>query len=63
MKITLPNNTFGALIMIAAILLWIIVSFTVPLWLTLMIAPWWVAVPVALLVALIAFITCVKFKD
>lgn len=49
--------------MIAAILLWIVVSFTVPLWLVLMIAPWWVAVPVALLVALIAFITCVKFKN
>jgi len=62
MKILLPNNGFGALIMLAAVILVLTVPFTLTYWLVGLIAPWWVALPGSLLAALIAFVTTVKFK-
>jgi len=63
MKILLPNNTFGAIIMLILMILVVFVPFTVSLWLTSMFAPWWVALPVSLLITLIVFVVVVKFKD
>lgn len=61
-KITLPNNTFGRLLMLTIILLVILVPLAVVGWLVSLIAPWWVALPCALLAALTVFLVTVKFK-
>lgn len=63
MKILLPNNGFGQLLMLAAVLLIISVPFAITYWLVALIAPWWVSLPCSLLVSLLALLTTVKFKD
>jgi hypothetical protein len=62
MKVILPNNGFGILLMLVAILLIVAVPFALTYWLVGLIAPWWVALPCSLLASLIAFLTTVKFK-
>lgn len=61
--IILPNNCFGMLVMLALICMIEIAAFCVTLWMVGLIAPWWVSVPSALLVAMLTFITIVKFKQ
>ncbi len=61
-KILLPNNNFGACLMLLAVILVATVPLLVVIWLTLLIAPWWVAWPLALLVEMIVFLKVVKFK-
>ena len=60
MKIELPNNGYGIAIMLTVMALIAIVPFVIALWLTLKIAPWWVAVPVAAVASVTAFIITVK---
>lgn len=62
-KILLPNNTLGALVMLVILLLTAIVPFVVVAWLVLLIAPWWVAGPVALFVSIVFFFKVVKFDN
>ena len=61
--IILPNNNFGCAIMTILLALLFIVPFTLTAWLVLLIAPWWVAGPLALLVAVVTFVKLTKFKD
>lgn len=63
MKILLPNSTFGALLMLATIVLIVATPFALAFWAVSLIAPWWVALPSSLLVSLIVFVTTVKFKS
>ncbi len=63
MKILLPNNNFGAIIMLLFIVLIIVVPFATMVWAVSLAAPWWVAWPIAMLVSLIAFVTLIKFKS
>jgi hypothetical protein len=62
-KIELPNNNFGALLILAFAVLAFLVPFVIALWLIALIAPWWVSVPVALLVGLLIFAVIVKFPN
>ena len=62
MKILLPDNGFGYLLMVALVLAIISVPLVVVGWLVSLIAPWWVAVPCALASSLVAFLVTVKFK-
>lgn len=57
-----PNNNFGCAIMFSAVVLVAVVPFVVIFWLASLVAPWWVAVPVALLVSAATFVKLVKFK-
>ena len=59
--ILLPNNTFGAIIMLILVALSAIVPFVLTAWLVTLVAPWWVAGPVALLVSIVCFCKIVKF--
>jgi hypothetical protein len=61
-KILLPAGYFGLLIMFALIALGAIVPFVLALWLVLFVAPWWVAVPIALAASLISVLLLVNFK-
>ena len=61
-KILLPNNYFGLLIMLVLIALAAIAPFVLVLWLVLLVAPWWVAVPIALAVSLVSVLLLVNFK-
>jgi hypothetical protein len=61
-KILLPNNSFGLMIMLALIAFGAIVPFVLALWLVLLVAPWWVAVPVALAASLVSVLLLVNFK-
>jgi hypothetical protein len=61
-KILLPSGYFGLLIMLALIALGAIVPFVLALWLVLLVAPWWVAVPIALAVSLVSVLLLVNFK-
>ena len=61
-KILLPDNYFGFLIMLVLIALVDIVPFVLVLWLVLLVAPWWVAVPVALAASLVSLLLLVNFK-
>jgi hypothetical protein len=61
-QILLPNNAFGTIIMLFAILLVILVPLSVTGWLVSLVAPWWVAAPCALLVSLVIFLRVVKFN-
>jgi hypothetical protein len=61
-KILLPANYLGLLIMLVLIALCAIVPFVLALWLVSLIAPWWVAVPVALAVSLVSVLLLVNFK-
>ncbi len=60
MKITLPNNVFGIATMLTAIALLCVVPFVLALWLTLKIAPWWVAVPIAIAASFVTLLLTVK---
>lgn len=60
MKITLPNNGFGVAIMLTAISLVGIVPFVTALWLTLKVAPWWVALPVSVAASFVTLLLTVK---
>jgi hypothetical protein len=62
-KILLPDSWFGFLMTLFLIALVCIVPFVVALWLTLLVAPWWVAVPIALAASLASFLVSVKFKE
>jgi hypothetical protein len=59
-KIKLPNNGFGVAIMLTAIALLGTVPFVLTLWLTLKVAPWWVATPVAITSSLVTLLLTVK---
>jgi hypothetical protein len=60
--IILPNNGFGVAIMLCLMALAAIVPFVVVLWLMLYVAPWWVAVPVAIAASMLSFLRLVKFR-
>lgn len=60
MKITLPNNSFGVVVMLTVIALVGIVPFVTVLWLTLKVAPWWVALPVSTAASLATLLLTVK---
>ena len=62
-KRLLPNNTFGALLMLALIVLIAVVPFVVTFWAVSLAAPWWVALPCSFLASLIAFVGLVSFKE
>ena len=51
---TLPPNNFGLILFLLFLLLMAIVPFVVVLWLSLFLAPWWVAVPLALLASVLS---------
>jgi hypothetical protein len=61
-KILLPANYLGLLIMLILIALGAIVPFVLVLWLVSLVAPWWVAVPIALAASLVSVLLLVKFK-
>lgn len=63
MKITLPNNGFGLVIMLIAIALLATVPFVLALWLALKVAPWWVATPVAIAASFVTLLVTVKHRD
>lgn len=60
MKITVPNNGFGLAIMLTAIALLGTVPFVLALWLTLKVAPWWVATPIAISASFVTLLLTVK---
>lgn len=62
MKVTLPGNTFGAVIMLMMILCIVLVPLSIVAWLVSLIAPWWVATPCAIMSSLVTFVLTVKFK-
>ena len=62
MKVILPNNGFGQLVMLAAVLLTVTVPFAITYWLVSMVAPWWVAVPCSLSASFVATMRTVTFK-
>lgn len=62
-KIILPNNIFGAFLMLALIVLIIVTPFVAAFWAVALFAPWWVAGPCGLLVSLVVFLVTVKFKS
>jgi hypothetical protein len=61
-KILLPANYFGLLIMLLLIALGAIVPFVLVLWLVSLVAPWWVAFPIALAASLVSVLRLVNFK-
>ena len=61
-KILLPAGYLGLLIMLLLIALGAIVPFVLVLWLVSLVAPWWVAVPIALAVSLVSVLLMVNFK-
>jgi|DEB19_MinimDraft_3_1074340.scaffolds.fasta_scaffold05744_10 hypothetical protein len=63
MKIMLPNNNFGLLTMLVLIALTGIVPFVVALWLSMKVAPLWVAFPIAISTSLITLLLVVKRRD
>jgi hypothetical protein len=61
-KILLPANYLGLLIMLVLIALCAIVPFVLVLWLVLLVAPWWVALPIALAASMVSVLRLVNFK-
>jgi len=61
-KILLPPGIQGIAIMLLLMLLIFTVPFALTAWLVLKFAPWYVAGPSSLLVALLVFVATVKFK-
>ena len=61
-KVILPNNGWGVAIMLAALSLLAIIPFVLTLWLSLKVAPWWVATPLAGAASLITLLTTVRHK-
>jgi hypothetical protein len=62
-QILLPYTTFGALLMLALLVLLALVPFSVIFWAVGLAAPWWVALPCGLAGSLLAVLCSVKFKD
>lgn len=62
MKIILPNNGFGAAIMVTAVTLVVTIPFVLTLWLSLKVAPLWVAAPVATAASFVMVLLTVKFR-
>ena len=60
--IILPRNGFGATIMLLVIALVGTIPFTITLWLSLKVAPWWVAIPLACAASLVTLLCTVKLK-
>ena len=61
--IELPNNSIGGAIVLCLIALSAIVPFAVVLWVALLVAPWWVALPAAIAASVVSFVALVKFKE
>ena len=61
-KILLPANYFGFLIMLVLIALGAIVPFVLVLWLVSLVAPWWVAVPIAFAASMVSVLRLVNFR-
>ena len=61
-KILLPANYFGLSIMLVLIALGAIVPFVLVLWLVSLVAPWWVAFPIALAASVESVLLLVNFK-
>jgi hypothetical protein len=61
-KKLLPDNDFGLLVILVLIALGAIVPFVLALWLVSLVAPWWVAFPIALAVSLVSVLRIVNFK-
>lgn len=61
--IELPNNSLGGAIMLCLTALSAIVPFAVVLWVALLVAPWWVALPVAIAAGVVSLVALVKFKE
>lgn len=60
-KIILPKSPIGAIIFIILLLLTFLVPLTFSYWLMALVAPWWVAAPFSLMVAVVTFLKLVKF--
>ena len=63
MKIMLPNNNFGLLIMLVLIVMAAVVPFVVALWLSMKVAPLWVALPVAVSASIVSLLLVVRRRD
>jgi hypothetical protein len=61
--IELPNNHLGGAIVLCLITLSAMVPFAVVLWVASLVAPWWVALPVAIAAGVVLFVKLVKFKE
>ena len=61
--IELPNNSLGGAIMLCLTALSAIAPFAVVLWVASLVAPWWVALPVAIAAGVVSFVKLVKFKE
>jgi len=61
-KVILPNNGWGVAIMLAALSLLAIIPFVLTLWLSLKVAPWWVATPLASAASLLTLLLTVKYR-
>lgn len=62
MKVVLPNNGFGGVVILFMIVLIAMVSFCASFWLAGLIAPWWVSAPFALLTTLVTLLMVVKIN-
>ena len=61
-QILLPQGPLGIAIMLLMMLLIFTVPFALTAWLVSLVAPWWVSLPCAVLVAMLVFLRAVKFK-
>lgn len=61
-KIVLPNNWFGVSVMVAAWTLIATVPFAVAFWAVDLVAPWWVATPVAAACSFYSLALCAAKK-
>ena len=61
--IELPNSSIGGAIVLCLIAISAIVPFAVAFWVASLVAPWWVALPVALAAGVVSFVKLVKFKE
>ena len=61
--IELPNNSLGGAIMLCLITLSAMVPFAVVFWVASLVAPWWVALPVAITAGVVSLVALVKFKE
>lgn len=62
-NITLPSNGLGVMIMLLLLALIVVVPFSVTFWAVGLMAPWWVALPLAWLASITTFLLLVKFKS
>ena len=61
--IELPNNNLGVAIMLCLTALSALVPFAIVLWVASLVAPCWVALPVAIAAGVVSFVKLVKFKE